>query len=133
MTEWDAAKYHRISEPQLLWGRAVVARLQPAAGERILDAGCGTGRLTIEIADTTGGVVVGLDPSAAMLGEAVVRRTEGRAAAATPRQFPVYVLGDAQALPFVSAFDAVFSNATFHWVPDHDRLFRSVYDALAPG
>jgi ubiquinone/menaquinone biosynthesis C-methylase UbiE len=111
VTEWDAAKYQRISEPQLFWGRAVVARLEPAPGERILDLGCGTGRLTIKIADTTRSVVVGLDPSAPMLGEAVVRRTEAGARAETPRRFPIYVPGDAQALPFVAAFDAVFSSA----------------------
>ena len=44
-----------------------------------------------------------------------------------------YVQGDGAALPFTSAFDAVFSNATFHWVPDHDRLFRSIHDVLNPG
>jgi ubiquinone/menaquinone biosynthesis C-methylase UbiE len=46
MSDWDAAKYHRISDPQLAWGRAVAARLAPVAGERILDVGCGTGGLT---------------------------------------------------------------------------------------
>ena len=67
MTDWDAARYHRISDPQLAWGRAVAARLEPAVGERILDIGCGTGRLTAEIAARPGIHVVGLDHSAAML------------------------------------------------------------------
>ena len=70
MSDWDAAKYHRISDPQLAWGRAVAARLTPVAGNRILDLGCGTGRLTEEIARTPGIRVVGLDRSAAMLREA---------------------------------------------------------------
>jgi cyclopropane fatty-acyl-phospholipid synthase-like methyltransferase len=73
MSDWDAAKYHRISDPQLAWGRAVAARLTPAAGERILDVGCGTGRLTEEIAQTPGITFVGLDRSAAMLRQACSR------------------------------------------------------------
>ena len=87
MSDWDAAKYHRISDPQLAWGRAVVARLRPVAGERILDLGCGTGRLTAEIAQMPGIIVVGLDASAAMLAQA------------DKGQSPVYVRADGAALP----------------------------------
>jgi hypothetical protein len=54
MSDWDAARYHRRSNPQLAWGRTVAARLEPAPGERILDIGSGTGRLTVEIAATPG-------------------------------------------------------------------------------
>lgn len=135
MADWDAPKYHRISDPQLAWGRTVAARLVPAAGERILDVGCGTGRLTAEIAEVRDVLVVGLDPSAAMLAEA--RRGQVQYGGRTPVRevctCPVYVQADAAALPFVAAFDAVFSNATFHWVPDHDRLFRNIHTALRPG
>jgi trans-aconitate methyltransferase len=131
MSDWDAAKYHRISDPQLAWGRTVAARLAPVAGERILDLGCGTGRLTEEIAQTPGIHVVGLDRSAAMLQEAASRRAQ------TPgldsHTGPAYVRGDGEALPFADVFDAVFSTATFHWIPDHDRLFRSLYTALRAG
>jgi len=127
MSDWDAAKYHRISDPQLAWGRAVAARLALRAGERILDLGCGTGRLTEEIATTPGITVVGLDRSAAMLRQACTRSQ-------TPVVgLPTYVLGDGADLPFANAFDAIFSAATFHWIPDHDRLFRSLYAALKPG
>jgi trans-aconitate 2-methyltransferase len=125
MTDWDAARYHRISDPQLAWGRGVAERLLALPGECILDIGCGTGRLTGEIAAQPGISVVGLDPSAAMLREAVRhnRGLDGR-----PR--PRFVRGDGAALPFTDAFDAVFSAATFHWIPDHDRLFTSVFRAL---
>ena len=161
MSDWDAAKYHRISDPQLAWGRTVAARLAPVAGERILDLGCGTGRLTEEIAATPGIFVAGLDRSAAMLQEAVSRSRYHRAQtsisdssrnsvpivalspASAPKlgqtpvldsyNAPAYVRGDGAALPFVDAFDAIFSAATFHWIPDHDRLFASIYRALQKG
>jgi ubiquinone/menaquinone biosynthesis C-methylase UbiE len=69
-SDWDAVRYHRISDPQLGWARAVAARLRPNPGERILDVGCGTARLTAVIAATPGILVVGLDTSFAMLSEA---------------------------------------------------------------
>jgi trans-aconitate 2-methyltransferase len=144
MSDWDAAKYHRISDPQLAWGRTLAARLAPVAGERILDLGCGTGRLTEEIAATPGIFVVGLDRSAAMLQEAAaryVRRGHSSAPTADRGQTPAldsysalaYVQADGAALPFVDAFDAVFSAATFHWIPDHDRLFTIIHRALKRG
>jgi trans-aconitate 2-methyltransferase len=128
MSDWDAAKYHRISDPQLAWGRAVAARLNAVRGERILDLGCGTGRLTAEIARAPGIFVVGLDYSATMLQQAYGGQTPG-----TRGQTPVYVRADGARLPFASAFDAVFSAAVFHWIPDHDQLFDSVHNALKPG
>ena len=125
MSDWDAAKYHRISDPQLAWGRAVAERLSLAAGERILDLGCGTGRLTAELAQKPGITVVGLDRSDAMLqqarGQTGVR--PGSDAGQTTGT-PFYVRGDGAALPFIDAFDVIFSAATFHWIPDHDRLFH---------
>ncbi len=127
MSDWDAAKYHRVSDPQLAWGRAVAARLNLVPGERLLDLGCGTGRLTAELAQTPGIRVVGLDRSAAMLKQAA---HHGQTTAVAS---PMYVRADGAALPFVNAFDAIFSAATFHWIPDHDRLFCSLHDALKPG
>ncbi len=135
MSDWDAAKYHRISDPQLAWGRAVAARLNTVPGERILDLGCGTGRLTNEIAQMPGILVVGLDYSATMLSEARDQAgvRPGLDGGQTPSRRLFYVRGDGASQPFASAFDAVFSAAVFHWIPDHDQLFRSVYAALKPG
>ena len=126
MSDWDASRYHRISDPQFDWGQRVIARLHPAAGETILDLGCGTGRLTHEIAGAVGGGrVVGLDRSGAMI--AVAR------AAGNGRRPPFYVQADGCAVPFDATFDAVFSAATLHWIRDHDAVFASVRGALAPG
>jgi trans-aconitate 2-methyltransferase len=143
MSDWDAARYHRISDPQVAWGRTVAARLAPVAGERILDLGCGTGRLTEEIAAKPGIFVVGLDRSAAMLQEAAARQLHRGQTPISDSRGPTpvldsygalaYVRADGSALPFVDAFDAVFSAATFHWIPDHDRLFASIYRALKKG
>ena len=127
MTEWDAERYHRLSDPQVAWGRRVLDRLAPAAGETILDVGCGTGRLTAQLAAAAGdGLVVGLDLSNAMLAQA--REWLARQA---PRV--LLVRGDAAALPIAETFDAVFSAATLHWVPDHAAAFRSIFRALLPG
>src|SRR5689334_771329 len=106
MSDWDASRYHRVSEPQFDWGLRVIARLQPAPGERILDLGCGTGRLTEEIRRVAGSRVIGLDRSRAML---TVARTAMHAEAAPQRGFAPFVHADGAALPFRGAFDAVFS------------------------
>jgi trans-aconitate 2-methyltransferase len=130
LSDWDATRYHRVSEPQFDWGQRVIARLKPCGGERILDLGCGTGRLTLEIVKTAGGApppqVVGLDRSGAML--AVARAGDDRAGSSVD-----YVQGDGAALPFAGAFDAVFSAATLHWIHDHPAVFHGVATALAPG
>jgi trans-aconitate 2-methyltransferase len=132
MSDWDAARYDRLSDPQVEWGRRVIARLEPREGERILDLGCGTGRLTTEIAAMTSpGVVVGLDASAAML--AVAQRAAPVSAGAMRAPLVPLVRGDGTALPFAGVFDAVFSAATLHWIADHPAVFRSVFVALRPG
>jgi ubiquinone/menaquinone biosynthesis C-methylase UbiE len=127
MTDWDASRYHRISDPQFEWGTRVIARLALVPGERVLDLGCGTGRLTRHIASAVGGgAVVGLDRSSAMLEVAKSAHRESAPRAA-------YVLADGAALPFHGAFDAVFSAATLHWIHDHEAVFAGVFRALRPG
>jgi trans-aconitate 2-methyltransferase len=127
MTDWNAGVYHEISSPQQAWGRRVLDRLPLEGTERVLDIGCGTGRLTEQIAvRVPGGAVVGVDRSAAMI-ETAAAWLRGRAPRTT------LVQADAAALPFRRAFDAAFSGATFHWVHDHAALFRSIITALGPG
>jgi trans-aconitate 2-methyltransferase len=127
MTDWNAGRYHDISFPQQAWGRRVLDRLPLAGTERVLDIGCGTGRLTAEIAQRVpDGVAVGVDRSAAML-ETASSWLRDRSCKTR------LVLADAAALPFRRAFDAAFSGATFHWIHDHAALFRSIVTALRPG
>lgn len=125
--EWDARAYHTIAEPQFDWGRRVLEKLELAGNECVLDAGCGTGRLTALIADRLDrGRVVALDRSIAMAGMASSTLARFGDSAAV-------VLADLADLPFRKAFDVVFSTATFHWVLDHDRLFANLFGALRPG
>lgn len=125
MPDWDAARYHQVSDPQQVWGRRVLDRLAPAAGEHILDIGCGTGRLTADLhARVRGGAcITAADRSWTMVAEA---------RGYLPPALAV-VQADAAALPFrCDSFDAVFSTATFHWVPDHERLFAEIHRVLRP-
>lgn len=123
--DWDARAYHRVSDPQFSWGIRVLDRLALRGDERVADVGCGTGRLTRELrARVPRGWVVGVDRSATMLAQA--------RASLHDIDLPL-VHADAAALPFANAFDVIFSTATFHWVLDHEALFRSLLAALRPG
>lgn len=128
MREWNAEAYHRVSDPQLRWGLVVLERLPLRGGELVLDIGCGTGRLTEKLLERLPrGRVVAFDLSSNMLGVA-----RGFLAPRFGRRIR-FTVADAAALPVVERGDAVFSTATFHWVPDHPRLFRSIHAALVPG
>jgi trans-aconitate methyltransferase len=123
--DWDATTYHLVSEPQLQWGLRVLQRLELAGRESVADVGCGTGRLTAVLAARVpAGRVTGIDASPAMLAEA-------------RRQLQLLgvplVRASADRLPFSETFDVLFSNATFHWVVDHEALFASIFAALRPG
>jgi trans-aconitate 2-methyltransferase len=118
--DWDARTYDRVSEPQVRWGTAVLDRLPLDGDERVLDAGCGSGRVTELLADRLPrGRVIALDGSPSMIDAARDRLARFDRID--------YVVADLQQpLPIVEPVDAVFSTATFHWVPDHDALFRNL-------
>jgi trans-aconitate 2-methyltransferase len=127
-TEWDAPTYHRLSAPQIEWGQRVLARLPLRGDETVLDAGCGSGHLTARLLDRLPrGRVVAVDASADMLRVAAEHLT--------PRfgDKVSFVHADLQTLTLPAPVDAIFSTATFHWVPDHPRLFRHLFAALVPG
>lgn len=126
--EWNAESYHRVSEPQTMWGRRVLSRLTVGGDERVIDAGCGTGRLTAELMRMLPqGRLVAVDRSWNMLltARANLRPEFG------PRIS--YVRVELPLMPFRAWADLVFSTATFHWVRDHATLFREILCALRQG
>lgn len=126
--EWNAASYHQVSTPQTTWGERVLGRLTLAGDERVLDAGCGSGRLTASLTTRLpAGHVVALDRSWNML---QVAQTNLRPAFGSRVSFVQASLPD---LPFAGGLDVVFSTATFHWVPDHPTLFAAIHRALDAG
>ena len=127
-TDWDAASYDKVADPQVRWGAEVLERLPIEGNEVVLDAGCGTGRVTeLLLARLPRGRVVALDASAAMLEQA-------RARLATFGDQVSYVQADLERpLPLAEPVDAVLSTATFHWVMDHDALLANLAAVLRPG
>jgi trans-aconitate 2-methyltransferase len=127
-SDWDAATYDRIADPMTRWGAAVLDRLPLRGDERVLDAGCGSGRVTEQLLGRLpAGHVIAMDASPAMIDEARHRLAPfaGRV---------TYLVADLlEPLPIDPPVDAILSTATFHWVTDHDRLFRSLAAVLRPG
>src|ERR1700752_1259044 len=128
LREWNSTAYHRLSEPQVSWGKKVLSHLSLRGDELLLDAGCGTGRLTADLLETVPkGHVVGIDVSRNMLHSAreyLARQFGNRLS---------LVACDLLHLPFGHAFNGVVSTAAFHWVLDHDQLFANLHNALLPG
>ena len=126
-TDWNAAAYDEISDPQFAWGMAVLETVELAGNERVLDAGCGSGRLTAELLRRLpAGEVVALDSSPQML-EQARRRLE------TFGSRVEFVHASLQDFKLDRIMDGIFSNAVFHWVPGHEEMFRCLHGALVPG
>jgi len=127
--QWDGASYDRISGIQQGWGAEVLARLQLQGEETVLDAGCGSGRVSEMIAARVPrGRVIAVDASASMAQAARERLAELIAQSRAEVQ-----VSDLLELELVEPVDAILSTATFHWIADHDRLFRRMRAALRPG
>jgi trans-aconitate methyltransferase len=116
---WDPSLYAGNGRFVAQLAGALVDILQPQAGERILDLGCGDGFLTRQIADS-GATLVGIDSSPQMIAAALDRGVDAR-------------FGSGEALSFEQEFDAVFSNAALHWMIDQDAVLAGVHRALKPG
>lgn len=126
--EWNAAEYHRLSAPQFQCGQRVLNELRLRGDECVLDAGCGTGKLTrLLLQNLPSGRVVGLDVSRNM----VLHAQQDLRPDFGDRVH--FVAADFRTLPFCDCFDGIFSTASFHWVRDHDVLFRRLYGVLRPG
>jgi trans-aconitate 2-methyltransferase len=126
--DWNATSYDRVADPQTRWGAEVLERLPLEGDETVLDAGCGTGRVTeLLVVRLPRGRIVALDFSAAML-------TQARERLARFDERVTYIEADlGRPLPIDQPVDAVLSTATFHWVMDHDALFENLAAVLKPG
>jgi trans-aconitate 2-methyltransferase len=130
--DWDGARYDRVSGPQARWGRAVLERLELQGDEVVLDAGCGSGRVTEELlALVPQGHVIALDGSPSMLAQAKSRLVAAGARVSFVQADLLSLRRDQ--LGTVSLVDAVLSTATFHWVTDHQALFANLHSVLRPG
>ncbi|HEY5261253.1 MAG TPA: methyltransferase domain-containing protein [Solirubrobacteraceae bacterium] len=124
--DWDGASYDRISGPMEALGREVLARLDLQGNEVVLDAGCGSGRITEALLERVpDGHVIAVDQSPSMVDAA--RQRLGPEA-----DIRVADLLDLD-LDLRQPLDAILSTATFHWISDHERLFQSLHAALRPG
>ena len=128
---WNAERYHEVSRPHESWGARVLDRVPREGISFAIDAGCGTGKITRELLDRLpDAVICALDGSADMLTVAArelsptygdrVRFVHADLAAVSPEQIG-------------TPADLIFSTATFHWLKDHDDLFRRLSGLLAPG
>jgi trans-aconitate 2-methyltransferase len=122
--DWNAASYERVSAPLEAMGREVLDRLALRGDERVLDAGCGTGRVTAALVERLPrGEVVAVDGSPAM-----VEQTRARLGDAAE-----VLVADLLELELDRPVDAILSTATFHWIADHERLFARLHELLVPG
>lgn len=122
--DWDAAAYEETSAPQQEWGAEVLDRLVLRGDEAVLDAGCGAGQVTERLlARLPRGRVIGFDASPSMIARARARLGD----------CAELVVGDLLELALSELVDAILSTATFHWVPDHPRLWRRLHSSLRPG
>ena len=128
MTEWNATSYHKVSTPQTSWGHKVLSRLVVNGDERAIDAGCGSGKLTMALMERLpGGSMIAIDRSWNML---LTARANLRPAFGGRVRFVQVAL---PGMPFANYADLVFSTATFHWIKDHPALFAGIHRTLRPG
>jgi trans-aconitate 2-methyltransferase len=129
--EWDATTYDSLPLPHERWGQRTLGRLRLTGTETVLDAGAGTGRDTAALlAAVPDGRVIAVDGSEKMLAALLARLADRP----DLRDRLTVLRADLTApLPLPEQVDAVFSVATFHWIPDHDALFRNLAAVLRPG
>lgn len=128
MTEWNAPGYARIAALQEVMAAEALSLLHLKGTERVLDLGCGNGKITAQIAARVPeGSVVGVDASAQMIAFAA----EQYASATHPNL--LFENNDICQLPFHEEFDLVVSFNALHWIPDQDAALRSIRTAMRPG
>ncbi len=125
---WDAEQYARNSTAQLQWAEELISKLALRGDERILDVGCGDGKITAQLARRVPrGDGVGADSSAGMIGMAQTAFPQSSNPGLS------FVRMDAAELSFHEKFDVVFSNAALHWIKDHGPVLSGVARSMKPG
>jgi trans-aconitate 2-methyltransferase len=128
MAEWSAPEYSRINSLQEWMADEQLKHVQLTGSERVLDVGCGDGKVTAKIAARLPqGSIVGVDPSHSMI--AYATEHHGPPHAANVR----FEVGDARLLGFTAEFDLVVSFNALHWVLDQQAALSSIRAALKPG
>lgn len=122
--EFDGKKYEKASAHQKEWGAKLISELSLKGNERVLDLGCGDGVNTALIAEfLPHGEVVGIDASKGMIQTAKFKEKANLR----------FIHMDINEIEFDNEFDIIYSNATLHWVKDHNHLFKKVSKALRNG
>ncbi|HWR58972.1 MAG TPA: methyltransferase domain-containing protein [Thermodesulfovibrionales bacterium] len=124
--KWDAEKYDSVKAPQIDAGRELIATAEVRETDSVLDIGCGTGKLTVELARLASkGKVVGIDPSKEML-----QKAQEVAAGVENLRF---VRTGVESIDFVDRFDFAFSNSSLQWVKEQAEAIRRTYRSLRRG
>jgi len=127
-THWDAEVYDRIGTPMRRWAREVIADLALRGDETVLDAGCGSGQVTLDLLERLPrGKIYAVDYSPEMIAKLTATLREKGVTNVVPIQ------ADLTDFSLPEQVDAVFSNAVFHWIHDDDGLFGSLFRATKPG
>lgn len=119
--DWNTSLYDQKHAFVSEYGKGLLPLLEPKAGEFILDLGCGSGHLAHAIAQS-GAHVVGIDSSASMIETARIAYPDIE-----------FLVADARDFAFPFTFDAIFSNATLHWVREAEQVVQRIVVALKPG
>lgn len=124
---WNAADYAQHSSAQLIWAEELIAKCSLSGNERILDIGCGDGKITALLAEKVpDGSALGIDSSGEMIGLAESRFPQDQYPHLAFRQM------DARKLDLPHKFDFIFSNAALHWVADHSMLLKKIAACMNP-
>ncbi len=118
--KWNSTLYDKKHDFVAEYGKGLLEFIPKNSRQAILDLGCGTGALTVQLADLCN-KIIGVDSSQSMIDKA-------------KEQFSniEFMVCDALALPYENEFDVVFSNAVFHWISDHDALLENIHKVLKP-
>jgi trans-aconitate 2-methyltransferase len=121
---WNPAQYERFRDERKRPFFELLARVDATAPAQVVDLGCGTGDLTLVLAERWPSArVTGVDSSEAMVAEASRRPA--------PDQVR-FELADLAGWTPAAPVDVLFSNAALHWLPDHPTLLSRLVSLLAP-